>query len=283
MSTDRISCTNLQYWRDNIVIVFCLKNQTQTLIPVSIDLADPTPVKPAINIPNGYLIDECLQMLIRSDQLLILDNHRAENGSGNIQVFNLNIDNDTKAITITNSTTLNYAQFGFQNQLRIFGMSLHNTVTKDTLLLVVTLENIGLGYITYANGTWSNGSSVNLVNDANIQQYIFYNTIFLQLLVLDSVNDGNITVKTNVILSVSNGAHLQLTLTFTRNDTTDIYNSTAFEVTANYNNYKSRQVINWLDGLPPSNSIGGFGIMYYNTENNDITLAFYQLPTNSTN
>lgn len=269
-----IMCTNMLYWRDNITLLFCsTADGKQWFVPVSIKAADVATIGAPIPIDDALKVDECFEMATAGNQLLILDNNREAYGNGYIRTFTVKLD--AGAITVTAGTTLDYDSFGSPNNQMIMDMTFLNTASTDSLLLLVTLEDTGLGFISNVNGEWKAGAIINLQSNPKVQDYILDDNQFLQLAVIQS--SGGLPFRNTVLITVSNGAHLLANVVFSRS-ADNIYTFSSFDIAANFNKYGPLRVINWLDFVVPQNSIGCFGVMYYNGERQLITLALYELP-----
>lgn len=160
-----IKCINMEYWKDNVLVLFCITtDQKQWFVPVVVQSADNIKVTPPILIEKDWQLDECFEMGFAGDQLMVLDNNRQADGNGYIRTFA--IKKDGEGFTIVGGTTLDYDSFGSPNSQRIMDAAVLNTTNPDAQLVVVTLENVGLGYITFTGGEWRAGATIDLQHHA---------------------------------------------------------------------------------------------------------------------
>lgn len=273
-----VVCTNMQYWANNILVLFCeTVDQKQWFVPVTVQAADVTSVGAPIAIGDDWRIDECLQIAFAGDQLLALDNNRNSDGNGYIRSFTISQDKDSKVVSIVGGNTLNSDSFGSPTSQLVMGMAMLNTSSADYWLLLVTLESYGLGYITYVGGEWKGGNNIDLKSSTKAQDYVLDDSNFLQILPVES--SGGQPFKNTVILTVSDGAHMLVSLGFSK-VADNTYNFSGMGIQASYHKYGQQKVLNWVDAVLPQSSIGCFGVMYFNSDRQLITLAIYELPNN---
>jgi len=110
-----------------------------------------------------------------------------------------------------------------------------------------------------------------------VQDYLLDYNVFLQVAPVSS-SSGQ-PFKNIVLLTVSRGTHMLVNIGFSK-AADNTYTFSSLDIQATFNKYGAQQVLNWVDLVLPQTSIGCFGVMYYNTERQFITLALYELPNN---
>lgn len=207
----------------------------------------------------------------------MLDNDILGKGRGVVHLFSISLD-DTISIKWVNMLT----SFSFGSTLNTTITDIQVTDNIVATVLLVTLTDVGIGYMSLVESEWVEPGYLNLATADKVQKFVLEGNKYLQVLVIDDKGTDFTTVKMGLVVTMTRGTHLYLTVMFNKKESGGLEVSN-FLVTSSFSKYGPLTVMNWASFVFEETIIGWLAIPYLDEDRKLVTVALYQLPSGLSN